>query len=488
MSTLLKLRSLFVALLGVAFLFALPSLAQAQDEIVTGLGRTSSGWSEFRDDAGAGYSHLAWRQLPWNGYNNSSCGGETRAATGDVDGGGRSEVIYGLESCGNGWFEIRDDSSGSYNHLAWRQVPWTAYNNCNGETWPAAGNLDNAGNDEIVIGLGSCANGWFEIRHGASSNYNHRAWRQVPWSAYNSRNGETRPAVGNLDGLGGEEIVIGLGRTGGGWFQIRHGAAGNYNHIAWRQVPWSSYNSSCGGTRPAAGDIDGDGRDEIVVGLDYPCNTGWFAIFDDAVNNYAFLRWKRVAWTAYNNCIGETRPAVGNVDGGTFEEIVIGLGPHRVCNNMNYPNGWYEVIEDASAGYVHKAWLQVNWSSYNGRNGETWPAVSDIKPSVVATSAEGEGVTINTKQQSEPDTIAQIFPALLPGPTQDDINASVVQGPVTEVEYYAGPKAVEIEAALEPPATAAFYSGPPQDDNFYAGPDALRMDNKLYLPVIISNQ
>lgn len=479
-------RSMFVTLFTVTMLLVTPLTTLAQDEIVTGLGETSYGWSEFRDDAGTNYAHLAWRQAPWDWYNfTSGCTGETRAAAGDVDGGGQTETIYGLESCGNGWFQIRDDSSTSYDHLAWRQVPWSAYNDCNGETWPAAGNLDNAGNDEIVIGLGPCANGWFEIRYDSANSYNHRSWRQVPWDAYNNRNGETRPAVGDLDGGGEAEIVIGLGATGYGWFEIRDGAAGSYGHIAWLQVPWTWYNDNCGGTRPALGDVDNDGRDEIVIGLDYPCNSGYFAIFDDATTNYRFLGWRQVLWSNYNNCIGETRPAVGDVDGGGWEEIVIGLGPYRVCSGLSYPNGWYEIFEDAGSNFNHKAWLQVNWDAYNLRNGETWPAVGNTTAGLVAAATSGETAEAENSIQSEPaSSEPQIFPALLQGPPANEMSASAIQGPVAEADYYAGPEAIELDPALAPPGTTTFYAGPAQPDTYYAGPVIVELANKAFLPLV----
>jgi hypothetical protein len=69
--------------------------------------------------------------------------------------------------------------------------------------------------------------------------------------AYNSSKGETRPSVLDLDGDGKCEIVLGLGTGGAGWVQILGNAESAYAHVAWIQIPWSSYNASNGAVNPA---------------------------------------------------------------------------------------------------------------------------------------------------------------------------------------------------------------------------------------------
>jgi hypothetical protein len=276
--------------------------------------------------------------------------------------------VSGNPSVPAGHFEILDDD---YSHLVWGKIEWSSYNSSNGETWPACGDVDGDGKDEIIVGLGSFpAGGWIEIFDYEAGKATHKHWVQVNWSNYNSSNGETRPACGDVDGDGKDEIIVGLGFfPAGGWFEVFDDASAGYAHLAWLRVNLNDYNSSNGETRPACGDVDGDGKDEIIVGLgSHPTNGGWIEIFDDASAGYAHLARPRVNWSNYNSSNGETRPACGDVDDDGKDEIIVGLG--------SFPaGGWIEVFDDASAGYAHLAWPRVNWSNYNSSNGETRPAV-----------------------------------------------------------------------------------------------------------------
>lgn len=81
-------------------------------------------------------------------------------------------------------------------------------------------------------------------------------------------NGETRPAIGDLDGDGREEIFVGLGHGGDGLIEIFH--LDKWNSIfflAGQEVNWPDYCQDNGESWPALGDVDGDGRDEMAIGL-----------------------------------------------------------------------------------------------------------------------------------------------------------------------------------------------------------------------------
>ena len=337
------------------------------EELVVGLGSypAQGGWVETCSEPNV---HGDWIRVGWDAYN--AANGETRVAAGDIDGDGTNEVVVGLgpvsgnSAVPGGWFEVFD---GDGTHLAWGRVNWSPYNAANGETWPACGDLDGDGRDEIIIGLGSGGAGWVEVFDYAGGRITHNHWKHINWSPYNAANGETRPACGDLDGDGKDEIIIGFGPVAGetslpgGWIQVMDDDA-----VQWGRVGWSGYNDSNGETRPACGDIDGDGKDEIIVGLG-PGGAGWVELFDVLPTGLSRKNWVRVNWKAYNTPSGETRPASGDIDGDGKDEIVAGLGPEG--------KGYLEVLDDASSNYAHLSWPRVSWSTYNTANGESWPGV-----------------------------------------------------------------------------------------------------------------
>jgi hypothetical protein len=135
------------------------------------------------------------------------------------------------------------------------------------------------------------------------------------WAAYAKADGETWPAVCDLDGDGAGETVLGAGKGGGGWLRVLDSSAGFASAAGtpaaggWLQVDWTSYNRANGGTHPACGDLDADGMDELLIGLGTGGN-GWLELRDDLGAGLLHLDWWRVDWPNYDRANGLARPAV----------------------------------------------------------------------------------------------------------------------------------------------------------------------------------
>jgi hypothetical protein len=328
---------------------------------------SDGGWIELLN---MDYGNESWLRVGWPEYNASN--GEARLATGDIDGDGKDEIVIGLgpvpdnPSIPNGLIQILDDD---YSHLTWGQIEDDAYNQANGESWPACGDLDGDGDDEIVIGLGEGGHGKVEIFDYVSGDLVHVSWARIDWAAYNEASGQARPACGDIDRDGKDEIVIGLAPVPtdplvpGGFFEVLDD---DCSHMAWGQVERPAYNNTNGESRPACGDLDGDGVDEIVVGLG-PGGDGYFEIFDFVADEVVHRAWKQVNLDDPESSYEEIRPICGNLDDDGRDEILIGFGMGG--------GGWMQVFDDTTAGYDHTASLRILGDDYNASRGGTWPAI-----------------------------------------------------------------------------------------------------------------
>lgn len=358
----------------------------APKRILVGLGSAGGGYAE-QVSGFAPFANQQWPKIDWTKYNQAV--GETRPALCDLDGDGNKELVLGMGSypTSGGWLEIFDDATTGYAHLKWVRVPWGGYNQANGETYPACGDLDGDGRDELVIGLGPSGKGYLYLLDDALTGYvplpgtpNGVGWLRVSWSDYSKGPGATHPAVGDMDGDGLAEIAIGLGEGGEGWVQLRDDASAGMGGLAgtpaangWARVDWSQYNQSSGISWPAICDLDGDNLGELVLGLDQG-SSGWLQVLDSpgftgASGTPAAGGWVHSGFPGYYAEQGVTFPACGDLDGDGRDELVIGLD--------SYPQdgGRIEVVEDLIDNLQHKFWIRVNWNRYNQNDGSTRPAV-----------------------------------------------------------------------------------------------------------------
>jgi hypothetical protein len=338
----------------------------------------AGGWLTFmpgRDGSQPEPGRGSARQLDWPDYN--AANGESRVATGDLDGDGKNEMVigfgpaYGNTTVPNGYFQVLDDD-GSL--ITWGQVGWPDYNIADGETWPCTADLDGDGIDEIIIGFGPGGYGGLEVfalENGAAV---HRSWLALDWPEYAAGNGSVRPTGADLDGDGVDEIVAGLGPVSGspdlpgGAYAVLH----NDGFQSWGQLGWQDYAVVNGELFPAAGDLDNDGSDEIVLGL----GDGGMGFVE--IQQYRPVEsakplhyaWIEAPWQdELPGYRGATHPAAGNLDSDPEAEIALGLGTGG--------GGWVHLYNQETHTLGVQLWPMLQESGFHDQAGGSWVTIQE---------------------------------------------------------------------------------------------------------------
>lgn len=227
--------------------------------------------------------------------------GLTTTACGDLDGDGRAEIVIGFNGAMGGVVQVFDDVSTGFapfvsartNAAGYMKIPVPT--NFRGTTYPALGDIDGDGRAELVVGLSNVNGGLIVVLDDAAAafaihpvNRTGRPWVRIEPSATTSMSGGIAvPALGDLDGDGLAELAVGFGPASRGRVAILDDAV-----RGWPVKREDVFIVSTGraedqmlerSARPAFGDVDGDGRQELVVGFQGSTEHA-IQVFDDLVN------------------------------------------------------------------------------------------------------------------------------------------------------------------------------------------------------------
>jgi hypothetical protein len=262
-----------------------------------------------------------------------------------VNGDGVPEVVIGHQ---NGWLHVLAGSTG-HDIAGWPQPAIVAGSTPTAiDSTPAVADLFRNGGHEIVVGVGSL---WAPNQQGGvivfnSNGTKHCVFRTRDvgnvWANNGIPDGYTEPvfssvAIGDVNGDGYPDIVF------GSFDSHIYAIDRNCNKIM------DFYNEDSVWSSPALYDYDGDGRQEIFIGADqapggiFNGTGGTFRALKwtpGAPGNTTVL------WSQRTNDTIWSSPAIGDIDGDGRPEVVVGAGFFYNGSDSHHVFAWH--LDDGS--------------------------------------------------------------------------------------------------------------------------------------------
>lgn len=255
--------------------------------------------------------HLEVTAAPGQVVTYGSFNGETTPACGDLDGDGRNEIAIGIGAGPALRLHVHDDITTGYAEYPHTDgslltdIGFGGVLDASRGVWPVIGDFDGDGLGELLVtrtGAGEAGIAVFDdALQGFTAVYSDVGVDgdavpfSVPPEIAFAHDGSLRPAVGDLDGDGRDEVVLGLGPGGGRRIYILDDALTGFQKIIAStstsdgslQVGPHFVDRSDRGSRPGVGDFDGDGLPEIAVAYDTPDLLGQLYLVDDIARGFA---------------------------------------------------------------------------------------------------------------------------------------------------------------------------------------------------------
>jgi fibronectin-binding autotransporter adhesin len=228
--------------------------------------------------------------------------GGVRVAAGDVNGDGSSDIITGAGPGGAGHVKVFSGRDGSLLNS------FLAYGGYAGGVFVAAGDVNGDGRADVITGTDVGAAPHVKVFSGASGAELSSFFAYAP-----AFTGGVRVALGDVDGDGRADIVTG---SGPGAAHVKVFSGVTLAEIR-SFLPYSGYT---GGVYVAAGDVNGDGRSDVITGTG--AGAAPHVIAFSATDTSALFSFLAYAPTF----TGGVRVAVGDVNGDGRADIVTGTG------------------------------------------------------------------------------------------------------------------------------------------------------------------
>jgi hypothetical protein len=285
---------------------------------------------------------------------------------GDVNGDGYSDVVIGAPGSRN----VFDEEGAAYIHFGSSSglsltPDWTRFGGSVdarfGEAVATAGDVNGDGWADLIVGAPRFDNGASDegaafVFHGSSSGPSLVAAWVVEGETVGARLGRSVATAGDVNGDGYADVIVGADQLGaataneGGARVYRGSASGLSDSEAWT-VQGSQSSENVGASVATAGDVNGDGYADVIVG-----SPGYDGAVDDLGRALVYFgsaaglspgaNWSVESDQALSE-FGRSVATAGDVNGDGFSEVIVGA---RAYDNGEPGEGRAFVYDGSAAG------------------------------------------------------------------------------------------------------------------------------------------
>jgi FG-GAP-like repeat len=299
-------------------------------------------------------------------------------AIGDVDGDGLADVIWGSLDAR---VYLVNGSNGT------DKAGWPVFVRDTVFSSPALADIDGDGRRDIVIGTDTHAEqSPFNTADGGCLRvFRYDATEVVGFPRCVDQQVSSSPAVGDIDGDGRPEIVVG---TGSFWPDRTHRIYA-FETDGTPTPGWPVTTDGQVGTAPALGDLDGDGVPEVVVTDDDTGPSGTFAVYAFRGNGTRIFR--TVPKDFWNGTLSAGDPMIADVLGDSANEILLSTngevcvlsatGAQLTHHSAFTPSGLPSFTTDYSLFNVAVTDFETDGSGVEvvAISGTPFPSATDVK-------------------------------------------------------------------------------------------------------------
>ncbi len=252
------------------------------------------------------------------------------ASAGDVNGDGFSDVIvgaYGYGSYTGRVYVYHGSASGLSTSAA--TVLGEGTGNYFGYSVASAGDVNGDGYSDIIVGAPgySSSTGRVYVYHGSASGLSTSAATVLTGEDTNNNFGNSLASAGDVNGDGYSDIIVGTQRYGSyiGRVYIYHGSASGLSTSAATILTGEEKDDQFGWSVASAGDVNGDGYGDVIVGAyNYKTVTGRVYVYHGSASGLSTSAATVLTGEGTGNSFGGSVASAGDVNGDGYSDVVVG--------------------------------------------------------------------------------------------------------------------------------------------------------------------